>query len=90
MSRQISPHDMRPYLPHHSQRILQLVSFYRPTVNHYLRSLYVCFLSAISLCGVTAAAQESNSAYDFLNVTSSAKAYGLGGANISTMEPAST
>lgn len=73
------------------KRILQLVSFYRPTVNHYLRSLlYVCFLSAISLCGVTAAAQESNSAYDFLNVTSSAKAYGLGGANISTMEPAST
>ena len=61
------------------------MSFYKPTVNHYLRSLYVCFLSAISLCGVTAAAQESNSAYDFLNVTSSAKAYGLGGANISTI-----
>ena len=35
---------------------------------------------------VTAAAQESNSAYNFLNVTSSARIYGLGGVNISLVD----
>lgn len=42
-------------------------------------------LAAALLTGVAARAADSSPAYNFLNITSSAKAFGLGGVNISTI-----
>lgn len=68
------------------QRILHNVYFYRPTNYQPHIRPHKCLIAAIMLlCSLTGSSQESNSAYDFLNVTSSAKAYGLGGVNISTI-----
>lgn len=43
-------------------------------------------LSALLLAAVSAVAQDSSPAYNFLNITSSSHVYGLGGINISTVE----
>lgn len=40
----------------------------------------------LSFCAVNATAQDGSTAYNYLNVTSSARIYGLGGVNISTVE----
>lgn len=43
-------------------------------------------LTALICLSLTTVAQETSGAYDFLNITSSARIYGLGGINISTVE----
>lgn len=41
---------------------------------------------SIVLAGITMSAQDGSTAYNFLNTTSSARIYGLGGVNISTID----
>lgn len=40
-------------------------------------------IALLLLCAASAGAQDGSTAYNFLNVTSSARIYGLGGVNIS-------
>ncbi len=47
--------------------------------------LYILAL-AVSAAVLTAIGQESNAAYNFLNITSSSKIYGLGGVNVSLVD----
>ena len=42
--------------------------------------------AAVLLAKATAAAQDGSAAYNFLNVTSSARIYGLGGMNITLVD----
>ncbi len=49
-------------------------------IKRYIPALILAFLSA------TAIAQDGSAAYNFLNIPSSSHIYGLGGANISTVE----
>lgn len=42
--------------------------------------------AAVSAIASTAVAQDGTTAYDFLNITSSSRIYGLGGVNITTVE----
>lgn len=50
-------------------------------------SIYRIFITFLGiLCGFATAVSQNVSSYDFLNVTSSARIYGLGGINISTVE----
>lgn len=43
-------------------------------------------IALLAATAATAAAQDGTSAYNFLNITSSSRIYGLGGANITTVE----
>lgn len=49
-----------------------------------LRHIYIILLTALSCLG--AAAQDGSSGYNWLNITSSSKIYGLGGMNISLVD----
>ncbi len=40
-------------------------------------------MAVLLLCAVSVCAQDGSTAYNFLNVTSSTRIYGLGGVNIS-------
>ena len=46
----------------------------------------IALLAATAATAATAAAQDGTSAYNFLNITSSSRIYGLGGVNITTVE----
>ena len=50
----------------------------------FLRHYIIAF--CLAQLGLTLAAQDGSTAYNFLNVTSSAKIYGLGGVNISLVD----
>ena len=52
------------------------------------RAIMICGLTALSaaLMPAVVTAQDGSTAYNYLNVTSSARIYGLGGVNISTVE----
>ena len=52
------------------------------------RSILKCGVAALSVALTPAVmtAQDGSTAYNYLNVTSSARIYGLGGVNISTVE----
>ena len=43
-------------------------------------------IALLAATAATAAAQDGTSAYNFLNITSSSRIYGLGGVNITTVE----
>ena len=45
----------------------------------------ILLISLIS-CAFSLSAQDGSTAYNFLNITQSAKIYGLGGVNITTVE----
>ncbi len=49
------------------------------------KKLYILAL-AVSAAVLTAIGQDSNAAYNFLNITSSSKIYGLGGVNVSLVD----
>lgn len=48
--------------------------------------LHRAIIGLTAVCGLTASAQGGSTAYNFLDVTSSARIYGLGGVNISTVD----
>ncbi|MDE6277085.1 MAG: type IX secretion system protein PorQ [Muribaculaceae bacterium] len=54
--------------------------------NKYIMALLVCVASATGILSPKSVAQASGTAYNFLDVTSSAKIYGLGGVNISLVD----
>lgn len=49
-----------------------------------IRKIYLAIV--LTLCCVPALAQDGSAAYNFLNITSSSKIYGLGGVNISLVD----
>ncbi|MDE7408345.1 MAG: type IX secretion system protein PorQ, partial [Muribaculaceae bacterium] len=53
---------------------------YKPTLKRAL-----CLAVAVCSASLALSAQDGSTAYNFLNVTSSARIYGLGGVNISTV-----
>ncbi len=56
----------------------------RLRLNVYCRAALLTLLAA--LCHTTATAQDGSTAYNYLNITSSARIYGLGGVNITAVE----
>lgn len=57
---------------------------HRPTLKTIIKRLLVC--AALTGCTWSLAAQESSSAYNFLNISSSTRIYGLGGVNITLVD----
>ena len=60
----------------------------RKISTRLLSGLARCFAAACGIAAITPAlhAQDGSTAYNYLNITSSARIYGLGGVNISTVE----
>lgn len=51
-----------------------------------LKSSCIGLALMVALAGIPAMAEDSSPAYNFLNITSSARTYGLGGVNITTVD----
>lgn len=58
------------------------------TICITIRRLFTCIILSIAMVSnvVSVKGQDFSDAYDFLNITSSVRIYGLGGVNISTVE----
>lgn len=55
-------------------------------MRDFLRNIGILALSVLALASQSVFAQDGSTAYDFLNVTSSARIYGLGGVNLTTID----
>jgi hypothetical protein len=76
-------------MDHNSRRYFMTLNILKYTHNHSLRNLVVrgCLgASLLFACNQAVSAQDGSTAYNYLNVTSSARIYGLGGVNITTVE----